>query len=377
MSKQEFKSYRAEVKAVAGDAGVVEALVSVFGNVDLGGDRVVGGAFAKSLENWAAKGDPMPFIWSHEWDNPEAHIGYVEQAEERPEGLWVRAKLDVDRPFAEQVFHLLKSRRVTQFSFGYTVQDSRFVKDADGTEVRELLAVDVFEVGPTLLGMNPATQLLEAASAIRGAKAGRVLSAKNESILRAAHEAIGEVLAALPGLDEPKSKSVKAGEAIVVSDIDGTIANGEEPIQPVIDHLKARANDGYPVFIVSGRPDSRLAETRAWLEANDVPHSAIHLSDFPEGPNASRAFKVNKAEQLLKDYEILEWLENDADTRAALKDVGVNAISPESVKTAGKSAIEEVSTSVEEVESASRDTSASIIPEQVADLLIRTRYSEE
>ena len=203
MKQQEFKSYRAEVKAITGDSkdqGVIEALVSVFGNIDLGGDRVVAGAFGKSLAAWSDRGDPIPFIWSHEWDNPDAHIGYVEKAEERPEGLWVRARVDLDRPFAEQVFHLMKNRRVTQFSFGYTVQDSRLVKDADGTDVRELTEVDVFEVGPTLLGMNPATQLLEAASA---------LSSKNEGVLRAAYQAIGDVLAALPLADEPKSEEIE------------------------------------------------------------------------------------------------------------------------------------------------------------------------
>ena len=220
MKKQEFKSYRAEMKAApSGDAGVVEALVSVFGNIDLGGDRVVPGAFAKSLDRWSASGDPLPFIWSHEWDNPEAHIGYVEKAEERPEGLWVRARLDVDRPFAEQVFHLMKTRRVTQFSFGYTVEDSQMVTDPDGTPVRELKEVDVFEVGPTLLGMNPATQLLQAASALGDAKAGRVLSGKNEDKIRAAYESLGEVLSTLPAAVEDAAKTEDDSETKSVDDV--------------------------------------------------------------------------------------------------------------------------------------------------------------
>lgn len=160
------KSARAEFKAVDdAPAGTFEAIVSVFGNVDLGGDRVVKGAFTQTLAAWQASGDPIPVIWSHEWDDPKSHIGYVEEAEERDEGLYVKAVLDVahnDR--AEYVARLLKERRVTQFSFGYFARDYEDVEDETYGKVRELKRIDLFEVGPTLLGMNPETVLLEAAS---------------------------------------------------------------------------------------------------------------------------------------------------------------------------------------------------------------------
>lgn len=162
---------RAEFKALpsgdgGADTGIVEALVSVFGNVDFGGDRVLPGAFARTLKEWADRGDPIPFIWSHEWDDPMAHIGYVLEAKETTEGLQIKAQMDLDRAFAEQVHHLLKGRRVTQFSFGYEAQRYTLVKDVD-TEfglIREIADLDLFEVGPTLLGMNPDTELISAAS---------------------------------------------------------------------------------------------------------------------------------------------------------------------------------------------------------------------
>lgn len=151
-------------------SGRVRALVSVFGNVDLGGDKMIPGAFTDTLKAWDESGDPIPFIWSHQWDNPDAHIGVVTAARETDAGLEVDAQLDMDRPFAAQVHHLLMNRRVTQFSFGYAAKDWAWAAADDTTpdttvEVRELRAVDLFECGPTLLGMNPATQLLEAASA--------------------------------------------------------------------------------------------------------------------------------------------------------------------------------------------------------------------
>jgi HK97 family phage prohead protease len=130
--------------------------VSVFGNVDSVGDRVVPGAFKASLARWADSRDPIPVIWSHQWDDPEAHIGVVLAAEERPEGLWIKAQLDVDKPFARQVYELLKARRVREFSFAYDVVDSRQAKDG----ANELTVLDLIETGPTLRGVNPETQLL-------------------------------------------------------------------------------------------------------------------------------------------------------------------------------------------------------------------------
>jgi HK97 family phage prohead protease len=203
--KLETKTVAAKVTKAKAD-GTATALVSVFGNVDLGGDRVLPGAFTRSLEEWQAKGDPIPVIWSHDWDNPESFVGWADPAEirETDAGLEVPMKFDLDRPRAEQVHHLLKTRRVTQFSFGYFVRAYQDVEDADYGTVRELADVDLFEVGPTLLGMNPETELLQAASALRGLRDSRVLSAKAETI-REAYEALGSVLESLPQIETPKT----------------------------------------------------------------------------------------------------------------------------------------------------------------------------
>lgn len=198
------KSFRAEVKAYDAAKGTFEAIVSVFGNVDYGGDRVMPGAFAKTLADWDTSGDPIPVIWSHEWNDPASHIGWVEKAEEREEGLWVRAQLDIEaNEKAAYVARLLKQRRITQFSFGYEARDYRTVKDPDGTTVRELTEISLFEVGPTLLGMNPDTVLLEAASrGIADAKEGRAISTKDEESLRQARDLIDTVLSQMQAATE-------------------------------------------------------------------------------------------------------------------------------------------------------------------------------
>lgn len=163
---------RAYLKAVNEEERTVEQIVSVFGNVDLGKDRVNYGAFKNSLERWAASGDPIPAIWSHTWDDPFAHIGAVLEARELAPadpllpaeiadlgGLYVKYQVD-DRPFADQVFFLLKTRRVREASFAYDVIRER--RGQGG--VNDLLELDLIEIGPTLKGMNQLTQLLSAKS---------------------------------------------------------------------------------------------------------------------------------------------------------------------------------------------------------------------
>lgn len=69
----------AEFKALPGDQrGRFEALVAVFDNVDGQGDRVLDGAFQKSLQEWRLSGAPIPVIWQHQWQNPNAHIGFAD-----------------------------------------------------------------------------------------------------------------------------------------------------------------------------------------------------------------------------------------------------------------------------------------------------------
>lgn len=172
------KSFDAKVKAAGVEdgleAGQFEAIVSVFGNVDSYGDVVMPGAFADSLAAWAAKGDPIPVIWAHQWSDPDYHVGVVLAAEERPEGLWIRGQIDLDDDApskAKQVNRLLKGRRVTQFSFAYDVVDGGWGK-RDDREVYELRKMDLHEVGPCLIGVNQETTLLAAKAAATEATDG-------------------------------------------------------------------------------------------------------------------------------------------------------------------------------------------------------------
>jgi len=157
------KTYAAEVKALDDSEGSFEALVAVFGNVDLVGDRVMPGAFVKTIEEWRSRGAPVPVTWSHDWSID----GFIGQADphdiaETDRGLVVKGRLDLADPRGLKAHRLLKDGLVRNFSFSYEVGDSRRAKDG----ANELTELELIEVGPTLVGANRATELLSVKAAI-------------------------------------------------------------------------------------------------------------------------------------------------------------------------------------------------------------------
>jgi HK97 family phage prohead protease len=147
--------------------GRFEALVSVFGNVDYQGDRVMSGAFDATLKTWRASGDPIPVVFSHDWGDPFAFVGTADpndceeiapgqKAGQPKGGLLVRGKIFVNQPYAAQVHFLLKERLIKQWSFAYDVIDESTAED----KANNLNVLDLLEVGPCLSGANPLTDTL-------------------------------------------------------------------------------------------------------------------------------------------------------------------------------------------------------------------------
>lgn len=156
----ETKSFPiAEFKAVDGEPeGTFTALVSVFGNVDHGGDIVEPGAFAKTLERYAEQGKRIPVIYSHDQMNLDHWVGDADPADavETSDGLLVKARLDMEDRYGRKVHKLLDRRVLTEFSFSYGIVKSE-ENEHGGRNLKEL---ELVEVGPTIRGMNPATELL-------------------------------------------------------------------------------------------------------------------------------------------------------------------------------------------------------------------------
>jgi HK97 family phage prohead protease len=214
----QLKDMPVQIKAGPDDGlgeGQFTAYASVFGNVDSYGDVVVPGAFADDLKAWEDSGNPIPLLFGHNMADPDYNIGHVMSAIEDEKGLRVAAQLDLENPKAMQTYRMLKGRRINQMSFAYDVLEGADAQreKADGTKESyyELRKLKLYEVSVVTIGANQETEVLAVKTAadalLSGTKAGRAISAKNETELRKAHEAIGNVLAAIGEDDDQKQAS--------------------------------------------------------------------------------------------------------------------------------------------------------------------------
>ena len=240
----------ASVQLKAGpDDGLAEgqftAYASVFGNIDSYGDIVVKGAFASDLQRWEASGNNIPLLFGHNMSDPDFNIGHIVAAEEDEVGLKVTAQLDLESPKAKQVYRMLKGRRIDQMSFAYDVLDGAKAQK-DGEDVYEIRDLKLYEVSVVTVGANSETEVLAVKQVpavtdriLAEVKAGRVLSAKNESEIRSAHDALGRVLTVLDGTtDEQKASepgpSRQQDDDIATKSDEDLAAVSEEPAREAI-----------------------------------------------------------------------------------------------------------------------------------------------
>lgn len=152
----EFKA--TEDADVEQPSGLFAALVSVFGTKDRLGDRMVKGAFTDTLERWRASGKMIPVVWSHDHLDPTSYIGEVDpnDVRETEKGLVVAGRLDLAEPKAARIFTLLKRGLVRNWSFAYNATKAKMNKAGE----RIISEVELFEVGPTLVGAHGGTATL-------------------------------------------------------------------------------------------------------------------------------------------------------------------------------------------------------------------------
>lgn len=222
----DVKNLTASIKA-AGDGlteGQIIAYASIFDNVDSYGDVVVKGAFAKTLQEWADSGAPIPLLFAHNMSDPDYNIGAVLEAEEDEKGLKITAELDLDAPKAAQVYRLIKAGRVRELSFAFDVVKSAYLDDEERPKAyRELQELKLYECSIVPIGANPETEILAVksavdalkAGAVSGLKVGRALSTANETKLRdvagsmkSAAALIDDVLSSVVSDDEKSSTPI-------------------------------------------------------------------------------------------------------------------------------------------------------------------------
>lgn len=177
------------------------------------GDVVAKGAFADDIAARAEAGYVLPGLYGHRMDDPDYFIASATEEAEDEHGWRVRGFFDLDNPKAAQTYRLAKSKRLNQLSFAYDTLDEGQVELEDGEKANELRRLKVYEFSFVPIGANQDTSIVAVKSAVDalttwpGFKAGRTLSAKNESALREARDHIDSVLSALDNQQEEDGKT--------------------------------------------------------------------------------------------------------------------------------------------------------------------------
>jgi HK97 family phage prohead protease len=200
-----------EVKLADAAAGLIAGHASVFGPpADLGGDIIQRGAYAKSIAEMKASGDPLPMLWSH---NPHEPIGAWEILEEDDHGLKVRGRLNSGVAKAREILALAKQQAVTGMSIGYRVPPGGRTANGDGTFT--LSEIALMEISLCVFPMHRRARITEAKSLTKSAV---------ETILResgvpkaAATRIAAGGWPALAGADEDEAKAKQLVAALKAS----------------------------------------------------------------------------------------------------------------------------------------------------------------
>ena len=132
-------------------AGGFEGYASVFDMVDRGRDRVLKGAFARSIRQRGPRG--IKLLWQHD---PSEPIGVLDHIREDGRGLHVRGRLLLNLNRAGEAYALMRAGALDGLSIGYrTILSDREAK----TGVRRLLDVDLWEVSLVTFPMQEAARI--------------------------------------------------------------------------------------------------------------------------------------------------------------------------------------------------------------------------
>lgn len=197
------------------------------------GDVIAKGAFVDTLAEWKESGNTLPGLYGHRFDDPDFYVASGLDYGEDEHGWWVKGEFDLESPKGPQVYRLVKGRRLNQLSFAFDILDEGQVTLDDGRKANELRKLKVHEFSFTPIGANSDTSVVAvkalADEITGGLKAGRAISAKNESELRSAHAAIGKVLASLGDADEDQEGKA-SDETATKPDASDEAHEGKSPV---------------------------------------------------------------------------------------------------------------------------------------------------
>lgn len=157
-SGREVRSFALQIKAT-GDDGSVEGYGSVFGVRDNYDDVIAKGAFLGSLNEHKAAGTMPAMLWQHDADKP---IGIWTEMVEDEKGLRIKGRLALDTVKGKEAHALLKMGALNGLSIGFISKEWAYDRD---TEVRTLIAIDLWEVSLVTFPANEKARVTNVKSA--------------------------------------------------------------------------------------------------------------------------------------------------------------------------------------------------------------------
>lgn len=174
----EYKTLPAITLVTDEAQGIVEHIVALTGNVDLGKDRIVRGAFVKTI---AERGHKIRVLDHHQTGSITHVLGRplevreVGRDELPPEvlarypqvtgGLRVKTQFAIETPKGKAAFDLIRGGYVDEYSIGFDPLDIDYtneVIDGKRATIRDIKTIRLWEYSPVLWGMNEGTTTISA-----------------------------------------------------------------------------------------------------------------------------------------------------------------------------------------------------------------------
>jgi len=146
-------TFQLEIKS--NNEGVIKGYASVFDAVDSYNDRVVRGAFKKTLEEAAETGRYPKMLWQH---SEIDLIGSWKILKEDDTGLYVEGQLTQDVAKANEAQALIAAGAIDGLSIGYRVKKA--LRGKDDRSVRLLTEVELLEISLVTFPANQAARLI-------------------------------------------------------------------------------------------------------------------------------------------------------------------------------------------------------------------------
>lgn len=144
----EYAAFPLETKALS-PAGEIEGLAAAFGNLDSYRDRIMPGAFAKTLKG---RLHPLPMLFSHDMSRP---VGAWTSLAETEAGLVAKGKITLDAVDGKSAYALVRDGAITGLSIGFITKATQPSKNSE----RWIKEIELLEVSLVAIPANDAARI--------------------------------------------------------------------------------------------------------------------------------------------------------------------------------------------------------------------------